>query len=80
MIKFLIKRAEGNVYGLGLSDRNVQLLTQGHPIKIKLRAIGSASDDEVLLFHGTTEEEMRRTLAQFIGPDTVIHGNPQNDS
>ena len=63
----MIKFKAGNLYGFGLSKRNLELLQKGMPICAEFEGI------EFMIFYGKTEEEMRAQLAEFIGPQTVVH-------
>lgn len=83
MIKFLAKSEGGNMLGIGLSERNVELLKEGKPIKIDLAEMispgGGIKHTEltdlkhVVVFYGTTEEEMAKDLKAAITSDTLVH-------
>lgn len=79
MIKFVGKNDEGSklVIGLGLSRKNVDRLTSGHPIKVKLSELNIGLDGNVLIFFGETEEEMARLIEPMIGPATKVHVDPK---
>jgi len=83
MIKFLAKSESGNMLGIGLSERNVELLKEGKPIKIDLDEMispgggikhGELTDlKHIVVFYGTTEEEMAKDLKDSISSDTLVH-------
>lgn len=61
MLKVAIRRRGRPVVGLGLSDENVRLLTDGKPIMLNLKELG-LSNIELFIFHGATEADMRGDL------------------
>ena len=83
MIKFLAKIESGNMLGIGLSERNVELLKEGKPIKIDLDemitpAVGIQHTEltdlkHIFIFYGTTEEQMAHDLKDVISSDTLVH-------
>ena len=62
---------------IGLSHRNLDLLREGKPIKIRGDAIGLKKAIEVMIFAGETEQTMMREFSQFIGPDTKLSIDPR---
>jgi len=73
MIKFITKLGMGrHLVGLGLSRKNIGLLLTDKPIVIDLQDEFGLSPIQIMLFAGETEESMKATLNQFMGPETVI--------
>lgn len=60
MLKLAITHADGSLYALGLSDRNIELLRQGKPIVVDLAELGGQG--RVMLFAGATEDAMLADL------------------
>lgn len=60
MIKFTGTGPKGRMLFLGLSDKNLQLLREGRPIKVIGAEVGV--DHDVVIFHGRTEQEMVDSL------------------
>lgn len=83
MIKFLAKIETGNLIGIGLSERNMELLKEGKPIKIDLDemvtpAVGIQHAElqdlkHIFIFYGTTEEQMAEDLKDVISEQTLVH-------
>jgi len=67
MLKAILK---GTII-LGLSDKNIELLTKGRPIKFNLSTLG-LQDMEVIIFHGSTEQEMYKMIKDGIDPENTI--------
>ena len=65
----MIKARAGEHVFFGLSERNLELLRQGKPIKVDLGDLGLAGC--VVIFYGETEEKMREDLIDMVGPNTV---------
>ena len=74
MIKFKAQGSDGPLLGFGLSEENIQKLKQGQPIAVDLAEMG-CSRGRVLIFYGRTEKEMAQDLREFIGPETIMHGD-----
>jgi len=73
MIKFIAKLGMNrHLVGLGLSSRNIDLLLTDKPIVIDLQDEFGLPPIQIMLFAGETEESMKATLNQFMGPETVI--------
>lgn len=73
MIKFKIDdNVKKPVYGLGISEGNVEYLKQGRPIAVDLAKMGGP-DIEVFIFYGETEEEMTKQLMPYISKETKIY-------
>lgn len=71
MIKFVAQSPKGILLGIGLSEKNIELLKQEKPIRIDLTEMGFDSG-RVLIFYGETEGELIKTIQPFIGPDTQV--------
>lgn len=72
MIKFAATSDEGKkIVGLGISEANVQELKKGRPILVRGEDVEISED--IFIFYGETEESMKETLKQFIGPETRVH-------
>lgn len=71
MVKFVLSGQEGTVVGIGISDENVERLTQGIPIKVILKDLGIPGDPPIsqvrlFLFHGKTEQELDSIMREFM--------------
>lgn len=75
MLKLSYTKAGTLCYGFGLSERNLYRLRKGEPIVIDLGLMGGTG--EVLIFYGRTEQDMARSLAEFIGPETIVNIDPK---
>ncbi len=60
MIKASLTRGGRQVFVLGLSARNIELLRQGKPIPVNLAELGGKG--EVLIMYGETEEDIADEL------------------
>lgn len=69
----MIKFKAGNLYGFGLSARNLELLQKGMPIFAEFEGI------EFMIFYGKTEEEMVTMMKEFIGPKTEVREKNEHD-
>lgn len=77
MIKFTMRKRNGRrVFGMGLSDVNVDRLKRGQPILVQLDQLDEAFPAEVVIFHGTTERAIEDKLMAYglIGPETEYRG------
>ena len=73
MIRFRATTGDGRtIIGLGLSDRNIELLRKDKVIEIKGETV-DLQGLEIMIFWGRTEYEMTEALARHIGPDTVLN-------
>ncbi len=70
MIKFRAEGKDGPLIGLGLSQENMDRMTAGQPVHVKLEELGLEGD--IVIFYGKTEDELQRTLQTLIGPVTEI--------
>jgi hypothetical protein len=61
----------------GLSDRNLDLLRDGRPIKFSGSDVGISDEFEFIIFAGKDEREMQSDFAQFVGPNTELHIDPR---
>jgi hypothetical protein len=52
----MLKIKIGNIYIFGLSDKNIERLKQGKPIRIDFESIGDEGD--MFIFHAPTEIDM----------------------
>lgn len=71
MVKFGATLPDGRkLIGLGISAENVKLLKQGRPILVR----GAEMDLEcdITIFYGETEEDMKKDIISFIGPETRL--------
>lgn len=64
----MIKARAGEVVIFGLSERNLELLRKGMPIKINMTELGLTGT--ILIFYGKTEEAMYEELKELVGPET----------
>jgi hypothetical protein len=63
MIKALAHDEAGKpVVFLGITDRNVEKLTQGMPIHVDLRELGGEVEVRILIFHGKDEEALEKLM------------------
>ena len=68
MIKFI----KNGVIVLGISDKNVELLKEGKPIKINLNELG-LEDRTVYIVHGTTEDAIVKQFKDLFDPLATIY-------
>jgi len=78
MVKFIGHGYNGiTLIGLGLEAENIKRLQAGQPIRVRLRDlgfVGAVSSIELFIFADDDAAAMRKKLAQFIGPETVVIG------
>lgn len=66
MIQFSGKTEKGGrLVGIGLSDRNLELMAQARPIKIDVEKLLPDVELTILIFRGRTEEEMVANLREL---------------
>ena len=76
MLKAKMTSKDGNdCFIFGLSEKNIEKLRQGLPIKIQGKEIGLASD--IVIFWGKTEESMYKDFVDLIGPQSSVHISPE---
>lgn len=76
MIKFTASGNDTTIIGLGLEEGNITRLQAGQPIRVKLSDlgfVGAMGATQIMIFAGKDAASMQRDLAQYIGPDTVVH-------
>jgi hypothetical protein len=61
----------------GLSHKNLDKLREGLPIKFNGESAGLASDVEIVIFAGESEQAMQREFRDMIGPETDVHIDPR---
>lgn len=66
----MIKAKAGNTLIFGLSDMNITKLKEGKPIMVDLADLGTKG--RVIIFHAPTENDMKKALQDFIGPNTKV--------
>lgn len=67
MIKFTAGKDDGTtVVGLGISEGNVAKLKEGKPIRVFLSEMIPDSKMEILIFYGTTEQDMYEELKPML--------------
>lgn len=87
MIKFMgIERLTNKpIYGLGLSERNIEMLTQGKPIAVDLASMNPGkAEGQVFIFYGLNEQTMYDELKDqglvnatvSIGEQKQLHEGP----
>ncbi len=79
MVKFTATNNGRILIGLGLEAENIRRMQTGKPVYVRLRDLGftgATGRVEIVIFTGDTAETMRRDLADFIGPETVIIEEP----
>lgn len=82
MIKAVLGTDQGpQTVLLGLSRANTEMLLQGRPIMVSLRALGVDTDLKVVVMAGETEEDIRADITNVFGPAQKEHGvgTPGND-
>lgn len=72
MIKFSIIKNGKNILGLGLSKKNIELMTKGCPMSVNAAEMHVDNLDEIIIFIGDTEESMLEEMRANIGPETEI--------
>lgn len=70
MVKFTGGSGEHKIVGLGISEQNVQMLKQGHPIIVHGSDLGIGED--ILIMYGETEDTIKEQLTPFLGPNTKV--------
>lgn len=81
MVRFVFNDKEGKTHlGLGITRENVNRLTAGQPIHVKLREMGVSIDGAVMIYFGETEVELQQGIAEFIGPETKVNIDPRMKS
>jgi hypothetical protein len=76
----MLKARAGDHIFFGLSARNLQLLREGRPIRVRLQELDPTTTAIVVIFYGETEEKMREDLIDMVGPDTVFKDELRKDS
>jgi hypothetical protein len=79
MIKFTASGNGRTIIGLGLEPGNIARMQADQPVRVRLADlgfVGPAGTFEIIIFTGPDAATMTHRLKQFIGPDTVIHGEP----
>jgi hypothetical protein len=72
----MIKATAGDMVLFGLSEKNVQLLKEGKPIKIDMTELGLTG--KVLIFYGKTEEDMMSEFKKHgLLPAAIADGSKQ---
>ena len=73
MLKFLASNNDGSdpIYGLGLTERNLELLVSGKPIVVDLKDLNHHESVKVMIFYGLDEQTMVKDLkdAGHLRPD-----------
>lgn len=70
-------KATDDLVLFGLSEMNLVKLREGKPIEIDMSELGMSG--RVIIFYGGTEGDMRRELADLIGPRTVYTDKTRKD-
>lgn len=79
MVKFTGERDGVPLIGLGLSRENLKRLKDGQPIVVHLADL-NLPPGQILIFYGTTEAAMAKTLLPHIGEDTIVYGTETLES
>lgn len=67
MIKFKAMSKNGRtLLGFGITENNIRLLKEGHPIKMNMMDLGLKGLD-VTIFYGGTDKEMIKTVEDNVG-------------
>jgi hypothetical protein len=67
MIKFKAMAKNGRtLLGFGITDNNIRLLKEGHPIKMNMMDLGLKGLD-VTIFYGGNDKEMIKTVEDNVG-------------
>ncbi len=76
----MVKGRKGNMVIIGLSDRNIELLTSDKPIKFNLQELGMG-DIDVMIFHGKDEQTMYEMMKDATHPmKTIIKSDRAKDN
>lgn len=62
----------GNTILVGLSAENVRRMQSGQPARFSLAKLGFNPPHDVVIYTGTTEEEMAQELQHLVGPNTAV--------
>ena len=73
MVKFIAGDEKRTLIGFGLSAGNVDKLKKDQPIVVHLEEMGLPWRATIVIFFGKDEATMKDSLAQFIGPQTIVH-------
>ena len=66
MIKFRAQGRKRVLFGFGITDKNIELLKEGHPIKVKLEVLGVKGVD-FTIFYGSDDNSMMKSVEDQIG-------------
>lgn len=67
MIKFKAMAKNGRtLLGFGITDKNIELLKEGHPVKANMWDLGLKGLD-VVIFYGGSDEEMIKIVEDNVG-------------
>ena len=76
MVKFTASGEGGiTLVGLGLEAENIRRMQAGSPVRVRLSDLGflgAVGAVQIMIFAGQDAASIRRDLAAFIGPETVI--------
>jgi len=78
MIKFRAQGKNRTLFGFGLTDKNIELLKEGHPIKIEMEDLGVRGLD-ITIFYGGDDEEMIKKVEDKIGIKVQLVKETEND-
>lgn len=80
MIKFTASGANRVIIGLGLEPENIKRMQDGQPVRVRLSDLGftgAMGSTDIVIFTGSSREEIEKSVAVFIGPQTIIHREPK---
>jgi hypothetical protein len=73
MVKFKMTSDKGrSIYGLGITEKNIEMLQLGKPIHVHGEEIG-LGNTEIVVFYGKDERAIADVLKEYITKDTVVN-------
>lgn len=77
MIKFRAKGKNGDLYGFGLSARNIELLKNGKPIVIDMMEVGIPGMTITIVYEETEEALVRELQRHGVLPESFDPSLPE---
>jgi hypothetical protein len=66
MIKFRAQGRKRVLFGFGITDKNIELLKKGHPIKVRMEDLGCKGLD-ITIFYGPSDDTMKKLVEDQTG-------------
>lgn len=70
----MLKARAGKILVIGLSEVNIERLREGKPVHFYTQEVGFVGGgvEQIFIFTGKDEQEMKRQFSELIGPDTDV--------